>query len=88
MFGIKTFVKCSAILASLAATTSFAAPVTMICVAKHPASETLFTGEGLRWIGASQAIALCKQYALAHGLDGNACKIESCEPADLPDFTK
>ena len=88
MFGIKTLVNVSLVLASLLATASFAVPVTMVCVAKHPDSEQLFTGEGLRWTGARRAVDLCKEFALNNGLDATACKIESCEPADLSDLTK
>lgn len=86
MFGIRAFLRCFVMITSLTATASPAIPLTMVCVAKHPSSEKLFTGEGLGWIGARQAIALCKQFAIQTGLDGSACKIDSCEPADLTDF--
>lgn len=78
----------STLLTALWTSAALAVPVTMVCVAKHPETEVQFTGEGIRWLGAHQAMKLCEAYAKSHQLDASACRIESCEAADLNDLNQ
>lgn len=52
----------------------------MLCTATHPQTEVQFTGEGMKWIGAKQALEACQNYALANDLNASLCAIKSCEP--------
>ena len=64
---------------SLSSSLSFAALPTMTCVAKNAASEQLFLGEGLKWVGAKNAIEACEAFSEEHKLNASACKIVNCE---------
>lgn len=70
-------------LVDFAIAASAVTPVSMVCVAEHPAMQQTFLGEGYKWIAAHAAVESCTMAAKAQGLDASECRISRCEPNDF-----